>query len=256
MRVVMLGTGGKLGQLLRPRWPSDAIWTTRAEIDIADRETLERTLGSADVIFCFAGVTHGSNIPMERNATLARQTLDAAQGAHVFLFSSAAVYGSAVGPLTEDGPVSPQSSYAEAKLKMEELAAMHPNPCTCLRLGNVAGADAILAGWKPGFELDQFADGATPARSYIGPGKLAHVLNELTHKDDLPGVLNVAAPDPVLMGDLLDAATLEWSPRPATDRTIAKVHLDTAILERFTPFAISDSTATGIVADWQQGITA
>ncbi|WP_299704843.1 NAD(P)-dependent oxidoreductase [uncultured Tateyamaria sp.] len=253
MRIVMLGAGGKLGQLLEPRWPGEAVWTTRSDVDIADPNTLTRTLNAADAVFCLAGVTHGSTASMELNATLARQTLDAAQGAHVFLFSSAAVYGALQGPLTEDGPTSPQSPYGKSKLEMERLAARHPNPSTSLRLGNVAGADAILGGWKPGFQLDQFSDNTTPARSYIGPGKLARVLNALARANTLPKIMNIAAPKTVSMGALLDAASLKWTPQPATDRTIANVHLDTSTLERFTSFTDSDSTAAGIVADWKQG---
>ncbi|GGX38744.1 epimerase [Tateyamaria omphalii] len=253
MRIVMLGAGGKLGQLLKPRWPGAATWTTRSDVDIADPDALARALSGADAVFCLAGVTHGSNAPMELNTTLARQTLDAAHGAHVFLFSSAAVYGALQGLLSENGATSAQSQYGISKLEMERMAAQHPNPSTSLRLGNVAGADAILGGWQPGFQLDQFPDGSTPVRSYIGPGKLAEVLNTLAHSNDLPQVLNIATPNTVHMGDLLDAAALEWTPRPATDRAIASVHLDTAALERFTSFTDSDSTANGIVADWMQG---
>lgn len=249
----MLGAGGKLGQLLKPRWPGEAVWTTRSDVDISDPAALARALAGAYVVFCLAGVTPGSDVPMGLNTTLARQTLDAAQGAHVFLFSSAAVYGALPGPLAEDGPTSAQSPYGETKLEMERMAAKHPNPSTSLRLGNVAGADAILGGWKPGFQLDQFPDGTTPSRSYIGPGKLAQVLNQIAQSSDLPTVMNVAAPNPVQMGDLLDAALLKWTPRPATDRTIAQVRLDTTVLERFTSFTDSDSTASGIVTDWKQG---
>ena len=137
---------------------------------------------------------------------------------------------------------------------MEEMAANHHNPCTVLRLGNVAGADAILGGWRAGFTLDQLPDGRTPARSYIGPGKLARVLHALSMADTVPGLLNIAAPGTVEMGDLLDAAHLDWTARPATDQTIAQVHLDTTTLERLVPFAPTDSTAEGIVRDMKNEV--
>lgn len=256
MRTVMLGAGGKLGTLLRARWPSDAAWTTRATVDIEDQAALSRAVEGADAVFCFAGVTPGGNGPMHRNVSLAKRTLDAANGARVFLFSSAAVYGALPGMLPESGAVSPQSDYARAKLDMETMAANHTNPCVVLRLGNVAGADAILGGWRAGFVLDQFADGQTPARSYVGPGALARVLHQLAALDRLPDVLNVAAPGTVEMGDLLDAATLSWTPRPATERTIAKVHLDTSALEQFVTFAPHETTALGIVQDWRNECSA
>ncbi|WP_147111991.1 NAD(P)-dependent oxidoreductase [Tateyamaria sp. syn59] len=251
MRTVILGAGGKLGRLLRPRWPESVEWTTRKTLDINDAAQLSRALTGADAVFCLAGVTPSSDQPMDWNINLAQQTLDAAQGAHVFLFSSAAVYGALPGALSETGPTSPQSDYATAKLEMERMAHEHSNPCTVLRLGNVAGADAILGGWKQGFTLDRFPDGRTPARSYIGPGRLAQVLHRLARTPDLPPTLNVSAPGAVCMGDLLDAAGLDWEPRPAPARTIAKVHLDTTLVEGIYPFVPTDSTASGIVQDWK-----
>lgn len=252
MKTVMLGAGGRLGQLLRPRWPDAATWTTRADTDIDDPKALARALDTADAVFCFAGATSGSNARMGINISVACKALDAANGAQVFLFSSAAVYGALSGPLTEEGPTSAQSPYARSKLEMEETAAAHPNPSTVLRLGNVAGADAILGNWKPGFELDELADGTTPTRSYIAPSKLAQVLHTLSRQTHLPPILNISAPGTVQMGDLLNAAGFAWTPKPATPQTIAKVHLDTTKLEQKVQFAPQDSTAQGIVADWRQ----
>lgn len=253
MRFVMLGAGGRLARLLRPRWPGPADWMTRTDADIDNPQVLDAVLDGADVIFCFAGATHDSGIPMERNVTLARKTLDAAKKARVFLFSSAAVYGALAGQLSEDGPTAPLTAYAMSKCAMETMAAAHTSRSVSLRLGNVAGADAILGGWHPGFKLDQLADGTTPARSYIGPGRLAQVLHDLAHADALPPVLNVAAPGTIQMGHLLDAAALTWSPRPAVPQTIARVDLSTDGLAQFTTFDPSDSTAAGIVADWRRG---
>ncbi|MBY5933581.1 NAD-dependent epimerase/dehydratase family protein [Tateyamaria omphalii] len=251
MRTVFLGAGGKLGRLLQPRWPARAEWIARDGVDIEDTGTLTRILNGADTVFCLAGVTPGSPRSMNLNVTLAQKVLDAARGAHVFLFSSAAVYGALPGPLRENGPTAPQSDYAAAKLAMERMALAHRTSNTVLRLGNVAGADAILGGWKPGFQLDQYPDGRTPSRSYIGPGKLAQTLHKLAQTPDLPSLLNIAAPEAVEMGALLDAAGFEWHSRPATERTIAEVQLKTAALEEYAPFAPADSTAAGIVQDWK-----
>ena len=136
------------------------------------------------------------------------------------------------------------------------MAAQHAHPSTTLRLGNVAGADAILGNWKPGFTLDTLPDGTTPTRSYIGPNSLARVLFDLSSAKDLPKLMNVATPGAVQMGALLDAAGLPWLSRVSTEQTIADVTLDTTVLERFTTFDPRDSTPHGIVADWQTAMRA
>ncbi|MEP1962513.1 NAD-dependent epimerase/dehydratase family protein [Tateyamaria sp.] len=255
MRVVVLGGGGRLGKLLAPVFPRPATWLTRQDVDICNSDALRKALTGTQAVFCMAGVTPGGNAPMEANIDLARRTLDAAQdvdAGHVFLFSSAAVYGRVSGALSEDGPTAPQAPYGVAKLAMEQMAADHEHPNTVLRLGNVAGADAILGGWKPGFALDVLADGTTPQRSYIGPACLGRVLSQLCMASDLPPLMNVAAPGAVEMGELLDAAHRHWQPKVAGEGTIGQVALDTRVLERFITFDTSDSTAQGIVADWRK----
>ena len=254
MDIVILGAGGKLGRLLRPLFPQNARWLTRADVDVQDQTAMRAALSGAGAVLCMAGVTNTSAQPMRLNTALAEATLDAARdvGARrVFLFSSAAVYGNTPGLCTEDVPTAPVSTYGHSKLAMEKAATRHTHPSTVLRLGNVAGADAILAGWAPGFQLDQLANGSTPRRSYIGPHALARTLASLARTPSLPSHFNVAAPGCVQMGALLDAAGLAWSPRPATDATIPSVNLDTTRLRMFTEFKVSDSTPNGIVEDWQ-----
>ncbi len=254
MDLVILGAGGKLARLLRPVFPQKARWLTRADVDILDTAALRVALRGADVVICMAGVTNASAQPLHMNTDIAVRTLDAAQevsAGRVILLSSAAVYGGTAGICAEDGPTAPYSEYGKAKLAMESAAAQHPHPNTVLRLGNVAGADAILAGWVPGFRLDQLPDGSTPCRSYIGPNALARTLSALSEAPALPPRLNVAAPGCIQMGALLDAACLEWRPKPATAATIPTVNLDTTRLRTFTEFKAADSTPIGIVEDWQ-----
>ncbi len=259
MRVVVLGGNGKLGRLLAHVFPRPVTWLTRKDVDIRNGNSLRDALTGADAVLCLAGVTHGRPEPMEANVDLARNTLDAARdvgAGRVFLFSSAAVYGHLSGALSEDGPTAPLSPYGKSKLVMEKMAVGHAHPNTVLRLGNVAGADAILGGWKPGFTLDTLADGSTPRRSYIGPVRLAGVLADLCAVHGLPALMNVAAPGSVEMGALLEAAQKDWQPRPAQAETIAQVTLDTSRLEQFIDFAPNDSRADGIVADWRKATTA
>ena len=253
MAVVILGAGGRLGRLLRPVFPAEAHWHSRTDVDIEDTDALCHALAQADAVICLAGVTAGPAQTMEANVTLAARVLDAAQSAgagRVLLFSSAAVYGRAAGLLSEMTPAAPVHPYGTAKRKMETMAAQHPHPTTAIRLGNVAGADAILGGWAPGFSLDTLPDGTTPMRSYIGPKRLAHVLRDLCNTPHLRAIINVAAPGVVAMGSLLDAAGLDWSPRPANQQTIAHVQMDITHLQEVTSFAPEDSTAQGIVSDW------
>ena len=259
MGTVVLGAGGRLGRLLRPVFPDTATWKTRSDTDVLDMESLKQALTGADTVICLAGVTHTSAQPMEMNATIAGRVLDSAEAVgagRVILFSSAAVYGHTPSPLFEAGPVAPTTPYGHAKLAMETIAAHHPHPNTTLRLGNVAGADAILGNWKPGFFLDTFADGTTPRRSYIGPIAIARLLCEMTGIMTLPKLINVATPGTVQMGQLLDAAELPWQSRPASDATVADVALDTGTLEKLTSFDPNDSTAHGIVADWHAAVNA
>lgn len=254
MDVVVLGSGGKLGRLLRPVFPLTARWFARSDLDICDADSLRAALRGADAVICLAGITNASARPMDVNTELALSTLDAARdvrAGRVLLFSSAAVYGANAGICTEDGPTAPASEYAASKLAMEQAVTDHGHPNTVLRLGNVAGADAILAGWRPGFQLDVLSDGSTPKRSYVGPNVLARTLVALAKAPFLPSILNVAAPGCVQMGALLDAAGLHWTPRPATKETIPSVNLDTTQLCLFTDFKASDGTPEGIVKDWQ-----
>ncbi len=251
-QVLVLGATGRIGTILRRFLPpavpaARMLWQARREMPgpgwlsldpLADGAALARAAEGCDAILCLAGVTpmRAEHAParMADNVALARAAVQAAvqaagQGgcARVLLASSAAVYGRAGGLLREDLPPAPVSDYGRAKAAMEAdaaaLGAREGVQVSCLRIGNVAGADAILGGWRPGFALDCFADGRTPRRSYVGPATLARVLTDLLAAPaPLPGVLNVAAPGLIGMGELLDAAGLDWTPRPAPPRRAAR----------------------------------
>ncbi|MFT7592951.1 MAG: UDP-glucose 4-epimerase [Paracoccaceae bacterium] len=219
------------------------------------------------VILCLAGVVPGQSRAggaegdLADNTALAKAAIRAGQvaGARVLLASSAAVYGNQAenqaGVLDEAAPLAPQNDYARAKVAMETrgatLGAKLGVPVTSLRIGNIAGIDAILGGWRPGFQLDQFADGGTPQRSYIGMLTLARVLGDLVLAKNLPEVLNVATPGMMEMSALLDAAGLAWTPRPAPDSAIARVCLSTRALERFTSLSDAEATASEMLRQWR-----
>ena len=268
--------------MLRRVWPAgQGLWQARPgsvptgttqgwlQFDpLADPAALAAAAIRAQAILCLAGVTPAAasrGAAMADNIALGRAAVraGAAAGVPVLLASSAAVYGARAGLLSEATPPAPVNAYGRAKAEMErqaaELAAELGVAVTSLRIGNVAGADAILGGWREGFRLDRFADGRTPRRSYIGPVSLARVLAALAERaagqgdaqGDLPGRLNIAAPGAVEMGALLDAAGLAWAPQPAPDSAIPEVALDVAALDRLLPLDPAAGRVENLVAEWR-----
>lgn len=260
MRLLILGSGGKLGAVLRRAWPDCAgiepIWHSRTggdvSFDIFDHPALSDAISRCDAVFLLAGVTRERpGRPLSLNTTLARATLDASQGKPVFLSSSAAVYGDQPHPLSEQTALRPVSAYGRAKVEMEGLAAEYPN-AFCLRIGNVAGADALLGQGQRAFTLDQFEDGSVAQRSYIGPHALAVACSTLVQtavQGNLPKLMNIACPNPLGLNELLRHAGLTWTTTPAPAAAIKSVHLDTTRLQSLVP--ITGGTAQ-IVADWQK----
>jgi nucleoside-diphosphate-sugar epimerase len=278
--ILVLGATGRVGGILRRAWAGSPVrWQARyaappgpapgsgwAVLDpLADPAALVDAARGCAAILCLAGVTPAGAAQgrqMADNTALADAAVRAGAvvGAPVLLASSAAVYGNRPGVLQETAPLSPVSDYGRAKARMEHhataLGAELGVPVCALRIGNIAGVDAILGGWRPGFRLDRFADGRTPRRSYVGPVTLARLLAGLIARQhdrgDLPGVLNLAAPGAVEMGALLDAAGLGWSPRPAQDTVIAEVVLDTRRLEHLTDLPDTAGTVQNLVAEWRR----
>ncbi len=276
--VLVLGANGRIGRLLRQCWGGGSLrWQARARP--ADRLVDSPAGGGADwrildplnapqalfeaaegcrAILCLAGVTPGQPGDMEDNIRLGAAAIraGAASGARVFLASSAAVYGRQAGLLREDRPLRPASPYGAAKARMEQegaaLAAGLGVQAVMLRIGNIAGLDAILGGWRAGFRLDRFADGRTPRRSYIGPRTLADVLAALIATPDLPGVINLAQPGAIAMGDLLRAAGRDFALRPAPDTAIPEVALDVTRLSALLPaeLALDPADPAHMAAEW------
>jgi nucleoside-diphosphate-sugar epimerase len=128
---------------------------------------------------------------------------------------------------------------------------------SCLRIGNIAGADALLLNGAALLEdqklrLDFFADHGTPVRSYIGPQTLARTICALVrNRADLPPLLNVAAPQPVTMRALAEAADMPFDLIPATYSGHQHITLDCTALTRFHAFEPRDSTPEEMVRQWQ-----
>ena len=262
---VVLGASGRLARLIRPFWKTAPVtWQSRSvldgyeEVDILnDPIGLQALLTGAEIVICLAGVTPAPDAEFGDNLRIGQACLDAAHAVgtgHVFLTSTAAVYGTQSGVLNEAAPVDPPSAYGISKYEMEQMAAHHPHLSTCLRIGNVAGADAALGGWQAGAVMDEMPDGTTPTRSYIGPATLARVLQVLAITPNLPKLLNLSAPGSLEMGVLLTAANRPFTTRPASTQTIANVTLDTSLLETFVPFSAQDSSAAQMVWEWKEAI--
>lgn len=266
-RILLLGAGGRLGRMLLKYWPvsGQLRGQSRQNTDgllqfdpLASPNDLIAASSDVQAVICLSGITPAhaaaSGDAMGLNTDLALAAIDAAPAsARVFVASSAAVYGAAEGPHFEGTTVSPVSEYGHAKLEMEQAALAQGAGRVCvLRIGNVAGADAILGGWQEGMGLDLLPDGRTPRRSYIGPQSLAKAVHALSVAQTVPDVINIAASGAVEMGSLLDAAGLKWVARTPGINVIEEVVLDTCRLEEFYRFGPVECTPRDMVAQWNR----
>jgi len=253
-----VGATGQVGQALARAWPAQAprgIWQhrTQARADVIARfpgaplhwdildtpaPPLPRGITSMIVLAAVLGTT--DEAALARNTDIALACVKAARAAgiaRVLIASTQAVYGTDTPRVHEDSPCTPLSPYARAKYAVERAVADTPG-VTCLRLGNVAGADMLLrnAARQPCVTLDRFADGRTPRRSYIGPVTLARVLGHLCDPAlVLPRVLNVANPGVLEMDAVMAAAQVTTAYRPAPDTALPVLELDTARLNALLP---------------------
>ena len=264
--VLITGASGRLATLLRMAWalaPPDftPIWAARRRID-GIPTVLWRSgepLPEVDFVLHLAGVTAGNPQALAINAALARDLCRKAPAAgvrHILAMSSAAVYGPTPDHRAHEADTPhPVSAYGAAKLTMEETArnATGDIGLTLLRLGNVVGADALLS--APGqVVLDRVAgQGGGPIRSYIGPRTLAAVLARLIgHAQSgaaLPDILNIAAPHPVSMAQVLAASGRTWQWHATRQASVARVVLDTSRLSSIFDFAPTAHHPTAMIAE-------
>lgn len=280
MRVLFVGASGRVGQMVSHHWqtfphaveivpqfrrsgpPGSLIWDPLAGAQtLPDAMRGSRGFGAMVML---AGITPAAGRPFAMNRVLAEACLSAASEAgikRVLLASSSAVYGIGDGaPLSEQMPCRPTNDYGAAKLEMEKACLpwreLGMDLC-CLRIGNVAGADALLrnvamSAPDMAVEIDIFEDGRGPVRSYIGPRSMAAVLQSLClHADALPPVLNLAAPVPVSMEELADAVGHPWRKRRPSEQSHRNITLDCAALSLLHEFKPSDSRPEEMVRQWK-----
>lgn len=275
---VLTGASGRVGRMLMRHWlrhpPSGVrivpqyrsasgpglVWSPVDGPD--DLVQWARQQGGVAGLIMLAGVTPGPGKALDGNAALAKAAVSAARAAGVprlLVASSSAVYGAGKGlPMAETAPTVPVNDYGRAKLVAEAACANAPDlDLCCMRIGNVAGADMLLMNVPKArpdspLRLDRFADGGGPVRSYIGPATLARVLESLAlQQDDLPPVLNIGAPQPVAMQDLLDAAQAPYAMLSAPASAFQHITLDCTKLATLHDFAPEDSDPATMVAQWQ-----
>ena len=264
---LILGGTGRVGQALARAWHGDALWQHRPGRpapcgpdgralpglvwDILAEPQAQLPAGPVCGLVVLAGVTGSDPAALAANTDLALAACDLAARAdipRVLIASSQAVYGAALGPVTEQAPCHPANPYGAAKLAMERAVAGRPG-VTCLRIGNVAGADTLfrMAAEAP-ITLDRFADGRGPRRAYIGPVTLARTLCALLDPGlCLPPVLNLASPGLVAMEAVLAAADLPFHWRPAPQTALPELSMDLTRLLDLCP--LPTLTAADLVAE-------
>ena len=207
------------------------------------------------VFLHLAAVLRGGAEDLARNAADTAVVAQAARAAgvrHFFMASTAAVYRPSADDIPETQAPDPANPYGAAKLAAEQAARQHmAGRLTVLRIGNLAGADALLGGAGP-VTLDPVpGQPGGPLRSYIGPGRLVQVLDALIGRavagQDMPDTLNLAEPGVVAMADLLHAAGRDWQFGAPRSGTVPRVGLDTTRLTALVP--IPPATAHSVVAD-------
>lgn len=269
----MTGTTGRVGRLLCRHWQvapakADVVFTQRGQGPGISWDPLLSLpglgLGRFSCLVGLAGVTPAPGARLVDNVGLAQATLEAAHAAgirRVLLASSSAVYGLPLHPsgAIEGDSAKPMNAYGTAKLAMEQRCddwRSRGLEVCCMRIGNVAGADLLLtnslqARPKEPLLLDQFSNGLGPRRSYIGAATLARVIETLaTCEGLLPAVLNVAAPEPVAMADLVSAAGVPMQWVPAAKGAVQDITLDCRRLCTFHAFGPTESEAAEMIRQW------
>lgn len=262
---LVLGSNGQLGHILsefaqaeKQGWqgqarqqPADLIWSGAFD----DPSLATALSGGFHTVINLIGVTRADAIAQMEGMNV-RFVVDlfscAAQSgvAHIVLASSAAVYGAAAPtPLSETTPLAPVTAYGRTKARMEDAAlnwsARNGGPAvTIVRIGNVAGADALLrsasrhAGHIP-MPLHVLPDGSAPLRPYIGPHDFFRAMRAIANRKTVAGradIFNLAHPVPLALDALLMAyrdlilPELIWAAQPLPDGTPPKVIFDTAKL--------------------------
>lgn len=259
--LVVTGAAGRIGRFLRAHWgaavPGFATqwWSRATGPDLAGEGPMPLPQGA--VILHLAAATRGDEVALAANPRMAAALGAASRAAgarHVLFASTAAVYAPGPAALSETAPSPGANAYGRSKLAAEvalrAALAGSATGLTCLRIGNVAGADALLGGTRGADEivLDPVGQGG-PRRTYIAPDVLAAVLLHLCRQAatgvDLPDVLNIGQAPALDMADLLAATGRAWRFGPPRDGAVPVVELDLALLRQMAD--LPPATAVAMV---------
>ncbi|MCF2906222.1 NAD-dependent epimerase/dehydratase family protein [Octadecabacter sp. CECT 8868] len=275
---ILLGANGRLGTILTHFAREEGLdWKTQARQGDADiiwsgdfgDTAADQVFQNYATIINFIGETGTDKNQLESaNVEFVEQLLERAARSnvkHVILASSAAVYGAGDGtPFREADPTAPLNAYGQSKATMERVAetfaAINNAPkITIARIGNVAGADALIAAAQRhsadgiAMPLHRFRDGTASVRSYIGPYDFFVAIKALipTPKTKLRTV-NVVQQQPVSLDKLLSAykdhllPDLSWVDRPAPDGVPRSVVLSNDTLQNIVKLKDYDDPADAL----------
>lgn len=282
-RVLVLGSNGRIGRMLRRTWtqyaaqytgiefvfqtrhtssahPDDLVWDILAQPPSAIEDA-----APFDCMIVLSGITPRPDANFTLNTSIGVACVSAAVSLgipHLLLASTSAVYGTySDEPFVESDPLDPVNDYGRSKREMEEVCTAQARAAglglCCLRIGNVAGADALLingAALAAGeyLLLDHFGNGGTPVRSYIGPQSLARVMVSLVRERmQLPAALNIAVPDAVTMYALAHAAGIQVELRPTQENAHQYVSLECSALTNIHMFEPEELEPAHMVQQWQ-----
>lgn len=282
-RVLVLGATGRVGTLLRRSWEQETLQDDNVVLTFQTRKTQHARSGDLewnildpfpvqnpdaaafDCMIVLAGVVPGPHADLGLNTPIGQASVNAAAQLKIprmLLASTSAVYGThSDAPLAEDALLMPVNDYGHAKRTMEQTCLKQANALgielCCLRIGNVAGADALVCNGTAldqgeTLTLDQFEDGGTPIRSYIGPHSFARVLMSLARTSQpLPNTLNIAAPQPVSMHALAQAAGFPVTLRPAKNSAHQHITLNCTALTKLHRFNPIETQPREIIRQWR-----
>ncbi|WP_233588917.1 NAD-dependent epimerase/dehydratase family protein [Falsigemmobacter faecalis] len=247
---MVIGASGRSGQLMRKAGgAAPVIWASRRGGPGLTRWRPGDPLPKLRAALVLSAVTTGRAEGYPENIRIARETAAALAAAGVPLCiyaSTQAVYGRTAehGATEGDAPCAP-SAYGASKLAAERQFALALSGTrsrgVILRLGNIAGADRLgrqVARGLP-LRLDRFDDGPGPERSYLTAPCLLRlalgVMEAHSQGADLPLILNAAAPEPVAMAEILQAAGLPFDWRRAPEGAARRITMSMARLAGLFP---------------------